>query len=61
MPLVRTEMIAPTKIYEYAPALEVDEAIDPAILDDPSATGATLGISSVSDSHAPIPRNLLCD
>ncbi|MBR9911111.1 MAG: SDR family oxidoreductase [Gammaproteobacteria bacterium] len=28
MPLVRTEMIAPTKIYEYAPALEVDEAID---------------------------------
>jgi NAD(P)-dependent dehydrogenase (short-subunit alcohol dehydrogenase family) len=28
MPLVRTEMIAPTKIYEYAPALEVDEAVD---------------------------------
>ncbi|MBK6583979.1 MAG: SDR family oxidoreductase [Gammaproteobacteria bacterium] len=28
MPLVRTAMIAPTKIYEYAPALEVDEAID---------------------------------
>ena len=24
MPLVRTEMIAPTKIYQYAPALEVD-------------------------------------
>jgi len=28
MPLVRTPMIAPTKIYEYAPALEVDEAVD---------------------------------
>lgn len=28
MPLVRTEMIAPTKIYEYAPALEVSEAVD---------------------------------
>jgi len=28
MPLVRTEMIAPTKIYQYAPALEVDEAVD---------------------------------
>ncbi|MCG3168696.1 MAG: hypothetical protein CALGDGBN_00193 [Pseudomonadales bacterium] len=28
MPLVRTEMIAPTKIYEYAPALEVHEAVD---------------------------------
>jgi len=28
MPLVRTEMIAPTKIYQYAPALEVDQAID---------------------------------
>jgi NAD(P)-dependent dehydrogenase (short-subunit alcohol dehydrogenase family) len=28
MPLVRTAMIAPTKIYEYAPALSVDEAVD---------------------------------
>ena len=28
MPLVLTAMIAPAKIYEYAPALEVDEAID---------------------------------
>ena len=28
MPLVRTEMIAPTKIYEYAPTMEVEEAVD---------------------------------
>jgi len=28
MPLVRTPMIAPTKIYNYAPALSVDEASD---------------------------------
>jgi len=28
MPLVRTEMIAPTKIYEYAPAMEVHEAVE---------------------------------
>ena len=28
MPLVRTEMIAPTKIYEYAPVMEVQEAVD---------------------------------
>ncbi len=28
MPLVRTEMIAPTKIYEYAPVMEVHEAVE---------------------------------
>jgi NAD(P)-dependent dehydrogenase (short-subunit alcohol dehydrogenase family)/thioester reductase-like protein len=28
MPLVRTDMIAPTKIYEYAPVMEVHEAVD---------------------------------
>jgi NAD(P)-dependent dehydrogenase (short-subunit alcohol dehydrogenase family) len=28
MPLVKTPMIAPTKVYEYAPALEVEEAVD---------------------------------
>ena len=28
MPLVRTEMIAPTKAYDYAPALTVEEAAD---------------------------------
>jgi NAD(P)-dependent dehydrogenase (short-subunit alcohol dehydrogenase family) len=28
MPLVRTDMIAPTKAYDYAPALSVDEAVE---------------------------------
>jgi len=28
MPLVRTEMIAPTKAYDYAPALTIEEAAD---------------------------------
>jgi short-subunit dehydrogenase len=46
MPLVRTEMIAPTKIYEYAPALEVHEAIDmvvDAVINKPKRVATGMG------------------
>jgi len=46
MPLVRTEMIAPTKIYQYAPALEVDEAIDlvvDAVINKPKRVATGMG------------------
>lgn len=47
MPLVRTPMIAPTKIYEYAPALEVEEAVDlvvEAITKKPKRVATGMGI-----------------
>jgi hypothetical protein len=31
MPLVRREMIGPTKFYEHAPTLDPDEAADPVV------------------------------
>jgi NAD(P)-dependent dehydrogenase (short-subunit alcohol dehydrogenase family) len=46
MPLVRTEMIAPTKIYQYAPALEVDEAVDlvvEAVINKPKRVATGMG------------------
>lgn len=46
MPLVRTAMIAPTKIYEYAPAMTVDEAMDlvvDAVVNKPQRVATTMG------------------
>ncbi len=46
MPLVRTEMIAPTKIYQYAPALEVGEAVDlvvEAVINKPKRVATGMG------------------
>ncbi len=46
MPLVRTDMIAPTKIYQYAPALEVDEAVDlvvEAVINKPKRVATGMG------------------
>ena len=46
MPLVRTEMIAPTKIYQYAPALEVSEAVDlvvEAVINKPKRVATGMG------------------
>jgi len=46
MPLVRTEMIAPTKIYQYAPALEVHEAVDlvvDALINRPARVATGMG------------------
>ena len=46
MPLVRTEMIAPTKIYQYAPALEIDEAVNlvvDAVINKPKRVATAMG------------------
>jgi NAD(P)-dependent dehydrogenase (short-subunit alcohol dehydrogenase family) len=46
MPLVRTPMIAPTKIYDYAPTLSVDEAVDlvvDAVVHKPRRVATTMG------------------
>jgi len=46
MPLVRTEMIAPTKFYEHVPTLDPDEAaglVVEAILDRPARVATRLG------------------
>ena len=46
MPLVRTEMIAPTKIYQYAPALDVGEAVDlvvEAVINKPKRVATGMG------------------
>ena len=46
MPLVRTEMIAPTRIYQYAPALEIDEAVDlvvDAVINRPKRVATAMG------------------
>ncbi len=46
MPLVRTEMIAPTKIYQHVPTLDPDEAsalIVEAIIDRPARVATRLG------------------
>ena len=46
MPLVRTEMIAPTKFYEHVPTLDADEAaglVVEAIIDRPARVATRLG------------------
>ena len=46
MPLVRTEMIAPTKFYEHVPTLDPDEAaglVVEAIIDKPARVATRLG------------------
>ncbi len=46
MPLVRTEMIAPTKLYEHVPTLDADEAaalVVEAIIDRPARVTTRLG------------------
>ena len=46
MPLVRTKMIAPTKMYDYFPAIEPEEAssmITDAMIDRPKTVGTGLG------------------
>ena len=46
MPLVRTEMIAPTKFYEHVPTLDPDEAAElvvEAIIDRPARVATRLG------------------
>jgi NAD(P)-dependent dehydrogenase (short-subunit alcohol dehydrogenase family) len=58
MPLVRTEMIAPTKIYQYAPALEVDEAIDlvvDAVINKPKRVATGMG-KFLSTAEALFPK-----
>ncbi len=49
MPLVRTPMIAPTKIYNYVPAWSPDHAADTvlrAILDKPKSIATTMGTAA---------------
>jgi len=49
MPLVRTPMIAPTKIYSYVPTWSPDDAADTvikAILDEPKSIATTLGTAA---------------
>jgi NAD(P)-dependent dehydrogenase (short-subunit alcohol dehydrogenase family) len=58
MPLVRTPMTAPTKIYENMPLLSTDEASDlivQAVVDRPVRVATRLGIS-VELLHAAVPR-----
>jgi NAD(P)-dependent dehydrogenase (short-subunit alcohol dehydrogenase family) len=58
MPLVRTPMTAPTKIYENMPLLSTDEASDliiQACIDKPVRVATRLGIS-VELLHAAVPR-----
>ena len=46
MPLVRTDMIAPTKFYEHVPTLDADEAAElvvEAIIDRPARVATRLG------------------
>ena len=58
MPLVRTEMIAPTKIYENVPTLSPDEAADlvqEAVIRKPQRIATRLGIFAAV-MHALFPR-----
>lgn len=63
MPLVRTPMIAPTKIYKYVPALTPDEAADliaKAIMKRPKKIATNLGrLASITYSIAPDINNIL--
>jgi NAD(P)-dependent dehydrogenase (short-subunit alcohol dehydrogenase family) len=58
MPLVRTPMIAPTKIYDYVPTWSPDDAADTvikAIVDKPKSIATTLG-TAASISYALWPK-----
>lgn len=57
MPLVKTPMIAPTKIYEYAPTLTVEESMDlvvDAIVNKPRRVANSMGkFLSIANAIAP--------
>jgi len=58
MPLVRTPMIAPTKIYSYIPTWSPDDAADTvvkAVLEKPKSIATTLG-TAASISYAIWPK-----
>jgi len=58
MPLVRTPMIAPTKLYDYVPTWSPEHAADvviKAILDKPKSVATTLG-TAAAVSYALWPR-----
>jgi len=58
MPLVRTPMIAPTKIYDYVPTWSPDDAGDTvmrAVLERPKSIATTLG-TAASVSYALWPK-----
>lgn len=58
MPLVKTPMIAPTKIYDYAPALTVDESMDlvvDAVVNKPHRVATTMGVF-LAVANALMPR-----
>ena len=63
MPLVRTPMIAPTKIYKYVPTLSPEEAADLiayAIVKRPKKIATNLGrLASITYAIAPDVNNLL--
>ena len=63
MPLVRTPMIAPTKIYKYVPTLSPEEAADliaTAIVKRPKKIATNLGrIASITYTIAPDINNIL--
>ena len=63
MPLVRTPMIAPTKIYKYVPTLSPEEAADliaTAIVKRPKKIATNLGrIASITYAVAPDINNIL--
>ena len=61
MPLVRTEMIAPTKLYQHVPTLDADEAaalVVEAIIDRPARVATRLGrfgqaLQAIAPEHGP--------
>lgn len=63
MPLVRTPMIAPTKIYKYVPTLSPEEAADLiayAIVKRPKKIATNLGrLASITYAIAPDVKNIL--
>ena len=63
MPLVRTPMIAPTKIYNYVPTLSTDEAADliaQAIIKRPKSVATHLGrLASLTYTLTPSLNNML--
>jgi hypothetical protein len=63
MPLVRTPMIAPTKIYKYVPTLSPEEAADLiayAIVKRPKKIATNLGrLASITYAIAPDVNNIL--
>jgi len=58
MPLVRTPMIAPTKLYDYVPTLTPDQAADmlvEAVIDKPKSIKSPLG-TAAAISYALVPK-----